>query len=403
MGFLDFFKKQQRFKKESTWKELGMFNAMFSGFGTNLYSSDVVRSCIRPLAEHTSKANAFSTDKSVEKILNTNPNMYMSGKDFLSKIRTRLELQNTAFICIMRDDKGHATGFYPVPYESFEAVEYKNGLFIQFYFSGNAARTLVLPWNDLAVLRKDYNESDIAGDDNRAVLPMLDLISTSNQGISNAVRATANLRGILKSTKAMLSPVAIKEQKDQFVKDYLNLENSGGIASLDATQEFTPISINPKTVDAETMKEFRENVYRYFGVNDAIVMSRYTEEQMEAFYNARIEPFLVALSLELTRKCFTERERSFGANIMYESARIQYASNRTKLALVRMVDRGALTPNEWRAAFNLAPIEGGDVPIRRLDTAEVGENTDQDEDLPEPEEQEPSEPIDVEDVEEIDD
>ena len=403
MGFLDFFKKQQRFKKESTWKELGMFNAMFSGFGTNLYSSDVVRSCIRPLAEHTSKANAFSTDKSVEKILNTNPNMYMSGKDFLSKVRTRLELQNTAFICIMRDDKGHATGFYPVPYESFEAVEYKNGLFIQFYFSGNAARTLVLPWNDLAVLRKDYNESDIAGDDNRAVLPMLDLISTSNQGISNAVRATANLRGILKSTKAMLSPVAIKEQKDQFVKDYLNLENSGGIASLDATQEFTPISINPKTVDAETMKEFRENVYRYFGVNDAIVMSKYTEEQMEAFYNARIEPFLVALSLELTRKCFTERERSFGANIMYESARIQYASNRTKLALVRMVDRGALTPNEWRAAFNLAPIDGGDVPIRRLDTAEIGEDTDQDENLPEPEEQEPTEPIDVEDVEEIDD
>lgn len=403
MGFLDFFKKQQRFKKESTWKELGMFNAMFSGFGTNLYSSDVVRSCIRPLAEHTSKANAFSTDKSVEKILNTNPNMYMSGKDFLSKVRTRLELQNTAFICIMRDDKGHATGFYPVPYESFEAVEYKNGLFIQFYFSGNAARTLVLPWNDLAVLRKDYNESDIAGDDNRAVLPMLELISTSNQGISNAVRATANLRGILKSTKAMLSPVAIKEQKDQFVKDYLNLENSGGIASLDATQEFTPISINPKTVDAETMKEFRENVYRYFGVNDAIVMSKYTEEQMEAFYNARIEPFLVALSLELTRKCFTERERSFGANIMYESARIQYASNRTKLALVRMVDRGALTPNEWRATFNLAPIEGGDVPIRRLDTAEIGADTDQDEDLPEPEEQEPTEPIDVEDVEEIDD
>jgi hypothetical protein len=57
--------------------------------------------------------------------------------------------------------------------------------------------------------------------------------------------------------------------------------------------------------------------------------------------------------------------------IMYESSRLMFASNKTKLALVAMVDRGALTPNEWRATLNLAPVEGGDVPLRRLDTAPV--------------------------------
>lgn len=36
-----------------------------------------------------------------------------------------------------------------------------------------------------------------------------------------------------------------------------------------------------------------------------------------------------------------------------------------------MVDRGAMTPNEWRATMNMAPIEGGDKPIRRLDTEVV--------------------------------
>ena len=34
-----------------------------------------------------------------------------------------------------------------------------------------------------------------------------------------------------------------------------------------------------------------------------------------------------------------------------------------------MVDRGAMTPSEWRQALNLAPLDGGDIPIRRLDTA----------------------------------
>jgi len=36
-----------------------------------------------------------------------------------------------------------------------------------------------------------------------------------------------------------------------------------------------------------------------------------------------------------------------------------------------MVDRGALTPNEWRSTLNLSPIDGGNEPIRRLDTAVV--------------------------------
>ena len=36
-----------------------------------------------------------------------------------------------------------------------------------------------------------------------------------------------------------------------------------------------------------------------------------------------------------------------------------------------MVDRGAMTPNEWRAVVNMAPVQGGDEPIRRLDTQVV--------------------------------
>lgn len=374
MGVLqNIFKNIKFVQKYSRWKELGTYNSIFSSFGKDIYKSEIVRSCIRPLAEHTSKANVKCTDKRIEKLLNVNPNMYMNGKDFLYKVRTKLEIKNTAFIYIGRDDTGKAFSFYPVPYSYFEAVEYQNGLFIKFHFAGNETRELVLPWEDLAVVRKDYNDSDISGDENSAILNTLELINTTNQGIANAVRATANLRGILKSTKAMLSPEDIKKNKETFVKDYLSLENEGGIASLDSTQEFTPIKMEPTITNYAQMKEFRENVYRYFGVNDSIVMSDYTESQMEAFYESRIEPFLVALSLELTRKIFTKREQGFDNHVVYESNRMQYASNATKLAMVALVDRGALTPNEWRQIFNLAPVEGGDVPIRRLDTAAVDE------------------------------
>jgi len=371
MSFLDFFKPAKlQSQRVGTWQELGAYRALFSAFGSDIFKSDTVRSCIRALSDHTSKANARCSVPRIERILNDSPNLYMNGKDFLAKIRTRLEVQNTAFVYIHRDDTGRPSGFYPVPYSYFEALDYNGRLYIKFHFNGSD-REMVLPWADLAVLRKDYNNSDIAGDDNTAILPMLELMNTTNQGVANAVKATANLRGILKSTKAMLAPDAVKKQKDDFVRDYLNLENEGGIASLDATQEFTPITMTPTVTTWEQQREFRQNIYRYYGVNDHIIMSDYTESQMEAFYDAKIEPFLIALSVELTRKCFTEREIAFGAYIRYESNRIQYTSTATKLSMVALVDRGGMTPNEWRALFNLAPIDGGDVPIRRLDTAEV--------------------------------
>ena len=101
---------------------------------------------------------------------------------------------------------------------------------------------------------------------------------------------------------------------------------------------------------------------------------------MEAFYEARIEPFLVALGTELTRKVFTDRELALKNYIIYESNRIGYASNKTKLNMIQLVDRGILTPNELRQVFNLAPYDGGDEFIRRLDTMPTGEKSEEGDD-----------------------
>lgn len=381
MSFWDIFRPLKS-AKQTRWKELGAFTATFSPFGSDMWQSDLVRACVRPIVEHTSKAHATSSRPELAKLLNTSPNMYMNGKDFLAKVRYWLEIKNTAFIYIARDDTGKPTSFYPIPYASFEALEYMGGLFIKFQFNNSTAKDYVFPWEDLAVLRKDYYTSDIWGDDNSAILKKLELMNTAEQGISNAVRATANLRGILKSTKAMLKPGDLKEIKDQFVTDYLNLENSGGIASLDATQDFIPVTMNPSVTDANTLKQIREDLYRYFGVNDKIMMSDFTEEDMESFYQSKIEPFLIAISEELTRKVFTKRELELTKKnyILYESNRLQYASNKTKLNMVQLVDRAIMTPNELRAAFNMAPYEGGDEYIRRLDTMGTGDVKEKDDD-----------------------
>ncbi len=390
MSFIDIFKPLRKSQVQK-WKELGTYQAVFNTFGTDAYRSSIVRSCIRPLAELSSKAEAKCNDKQLERMLNHRPNMYMNGRDFLQKIRTRLELLNTAFIYIQRDDRLKVVGLYPVPYSYFDAVEYAGTLFIKFYFPSDTTTSLTLPWEDLAVVRKDYNKSDIAGDSNDAIISTLELLNTADQGLANSIKATANLRGILKSTKAMLAPEDVRAQKDAFVKDYLNLENSGGIASLDSTQEFTPINMNPSTATADQRKDIREDIYRYFGMNDDIVMSKVMRaEEMENFYRLKIEPFLIALSTELTSKIYKGKALAVEKNtIIYQSDQFAFISLDKKIQLFQtVVMYGGMTIDEWRALFNLGHIEGGDVPIRRLDADYIGKTNDEKETKKEAEDKE---------------
>ena len=277
------------------------------------------------------------------------------------KVRTLLEINNTVFIYIMRDDLGRCVGLYPMPSAQMEALEVQGGLYIKFSFPTGIV--MVHPWEDLAVLRKDYNKSDIWGDSNTAILTSLDLLNTTNDGMANAIKSTANLRGILKSTKAMLSPEDVKRNKDQFVSDYLTIANGSGIASLDSTQEFTPLSLQPVIANYKTVEDLRLNIYRYFGVNEDAIMSKLFGDAWDAFYEAKIEPVLVALGLELTNKIFSARERGFENEIIFESNRMQYMSTASKLSLTSFVDRAIMTPNEVREVLNLAPVPWGDKPM----------------------------------------
>ena len=350
----------------SGWKEIGTYVATFSTFGSDIYANEVVRACIRTLAEHTSKANVKALrdggpgDRKLQRMIQYRPNLYMNGKDFLYKVRTLLEINNVCFIYIMRDDYGKCIGLYPMPSAQHEASEHGDVLYITFRFPSGIIMTH--SWEDLAVLRKDYNTSDIWGDTNGAILTSLDLLNTTNDGMANAIKSTANLRGILKTTKSMLSPEDAKKQKDRFVEDYMGLANSSGIAMLDATQSFDPITIQPQIANYKNVEELRNNIYRYFGVNEDAVLSRLSGDTWEAFYEAKIEPVLIALGLELTNKIFTDRERGFENEIIFESNRMQYMSTANKLALVQMVDRMAMTPNEWREVMNMAPVPWGNEP-----------------------------------------
>ncbi|MFD1953729.1 phage portal protein [Paenibacillus thailandensis] len=362
---------------------LGGYNPVFTPFGDNTYESDVVRATVDTIARNAAKLKAKHVRRvngkvqnvggNIERLLSVRPNPKQNAYIFWYKVFTQLLLRSNAFILIDRAgpmEKYRVRGFYPIDCVQAEMLETENESFIRFQMK--QGQTYTVPYSDVIHLRRFFNsDSDFGSGNEEPLLPTLELIHASNQGIINAIKSSAFVRGILKFTQN-LNPADRKKQTDDFIRDYLNPENGGGIAATDVKAEFTPINSDPKMIDAKQMGLIEQKVYKYFGVNEKIINSSYTEDEWNAFYESVIEPtFAIQTSLEATAKIFSDNEQAHGNEIVFEANRLQYASVKTKLELREMVDRGAMTPNEWRETFNMAPVEGGDEPIRRLDTATV--------------------------------
>ena len=96
--------------------------------------------------------------------------------------------------------------------------------------------------------------------------------------------------------------------RENFIQDYLNINNNGGIAVLDSAAEYIPIDNKPYAIDEKQMQAVKTKIYDYLGVSEAIVNSSYDENQWAAFYESVIEPLALQLSLEFTRKLFNDRK-----------------------------------------------------------------------------------------------
>jgi phage portal protein BeeE len=198
----------------------------------------------------------------------------------------------------------------------------------------NDGTTPTFNYKDLIHLRRNFNGNNLLGDDNAALAPALELAHTQNEGIINGIKAGANIRGILKYTQIM-NPTKLQEEKEAFIADYLTMANDGGVIALDQKADFTPIESKPVILSAEQTEAIENKIYSYLGVSKAIVTSDYNEDQFSAFYESVLEPIALALGLEFTQKLFTEREQAFGNVIIFESGRLQFTNNKTKIQLIK--------------------------------------------------------------------
>ena len=199
----------------------------------------------------------------------------------------------------------------------------------------------------------------------------MEIVNTSDQSIVKAIKNSNVIKWLLKYNTSM-RPEDLKKNTKEFADTFLSIDSdTGGAAATDAKADAKQIEPKDYVPNAAQTDRTVKRIYSFFNTNEKIVQGNYSENEWVSYYELAVEPDVVQLSGEYTRKLFSRRERGFGNRIYFEASNLSYASTQTKLAFVSMVDRGAMTPNQWRDLFNWAPISGGDEPIRRLDTETV--------------------------------
>lgn len=372
-------KTDEKEKKEvlqmvTTWGE------NYYAWNRRLYDSDIVRSCLRPKVKAVGKlvgkhirdgdGNLKVNPDANIRFLLSEPNPHMTGQQFQEKVATQLCLNNNAFILIIRDENDKPMQLYPIPCVSCETVYREKELFLKFYYRNG--KSGLFPYSQIIHLRQDYNDGDIFGDSPaKAISEMMEVIGTIDQGIIKAIKNSGMIRWLL-SFSQTLRPEDIKENVESFVKNYMSIESDTfGAAGTDAKAKVERIEPKDYVPNALQTEKTINRIYSFFNTNEKIIQSRWTEDEWNAYYEAEVEPLAIQLGDTYTVRLFSRKERGFGNRIIFESSNLQCASLQTKLGFQAMVDRGAMTPNEWRATMNMAPLPGGDTPIRRLDTQVV--------------------------------
>lgn len=352
----------------------------FTTWQGGLYEAELTRSIIESGADHASKLKpevSGSAQPVASRALAQQPNPWMTTPQFIKRVWTMLQVNDTALIVPMLSDDGATiTGYYPILPGQCTAYDVDGALWLMLTFP-TGDETLV-EWSRVGVMTRHQYRSDLFGDGTNVLQPTLELMHAQNEAEQAAIKQGAAIRFIGK-----LSQNRNDGDRDKARKEFnaqLSADNAGGIAVYDKifsdVEQVTPKSY---TVDAAQMERIEKSAYRFFGSNEDIVMNKADEDTFNSFYEGRIEPFAVQLGFVVTSMTYTANEIAHGNSVMFSANRLEFASNTTKLNVaVALFDRGIWCGNQVADVFQSAHYEGGERHVIRgeyIDLALISEHT----------------------------
>ena len=376
MGAFDFLFKKPKVTKQVNgyFKMLDGYTPIFQTYDGGVYEMELTRACIHTFANHCSKLlpTVNGPDRAgIQAMLDGRPNPFMTGAQFVYKVATIYDTQNTCFIVPLLDMFDRVTGYYPVNPQQVELLDVKGEPWLRYTFHSGEKAAIELA--RCGVISKYLYKNDIRGENNAALLPTLQLLSVQNQGIAEGIKNSASYRFMATVANFTKSKDLTNERK-KWVEDNMGPE-AGGLALFPNTfTDVKQIQSAAKVVDAEQMEIIQTRVLNYFGCNEDVLQNKTVGDAWSAYYEGKIEPFALQLSQAMTCMTYSHNEQTRGNAIVWSSNRLQYMTNADKLQVSsQMFDRGILTTNDVMAIWNLPPVEDGDKRYIRKEYTEISQ------------------------------
>lgn len=300
--------------------------------------------------------------------LKVQPNAFLQWSQFLYQAATILGVRNNEFIVKTRAEDGTPTGIISIVPDSWELVEYENEPWIRFILPNNKRRAERLA--EIGILTRFQYKSELFGENNDAMNPVLDLIKMQRQGITEGIKNGNSYRFWAKSDN-WASDEDLGEEMERYNKfTFGNKKAAGGVLLFPNTyDDIHEMKASGYTVDKEQQEHIKTNVFDYFAVNENILQSKSYGDEWLAFYESFVEWFAIQLGEIISGMLYSDRQRiGYGNQIFFSSNRLQYMSNADKLnAVTQLGDRGLATRNELREILNLEPLPepyGDQIPTR---------------------------------------
>lgn len=357
-------KESQKALKEAKgfFTTLTAYRPAFTTWNGAIYESLIIRSSIDARARHISKLKVEvngTANPSLQAKLRLGPNQWQTWSQFMYRLSTILDVNNTAFVVPVFDANMVITGIYPVLPTMCTLVEYEGEIWLRYQFS--SGQFAAVEFRKCAILTKYQYKDDFFGSSNRALKETMQLIHTQNEGVQEGIKNAASI-WFMAQLSNFAKPDDLANERKRFTKENLSSESDlGGFLLFPNTyKDIRQIDVKPYAIDADQMAQIRSNVYNYFGVNENILQNKAKSDELEAFFDGCIEPFSIQFSEALTKMLFSERERAQGSYLIANANRLQYMSVSQKVQMAKELgDRGAILIDEIRELFNYAPLPNG--------------------------------------------
>lgn len=303
----------------------------------------------------------------LDRLLSECPNGRQNAYDFMWDVVYQREMYGNAYVVPVYDG-GELSALVPVPEGGSVSYDRSTGVY-----------TVNDPWDGIygeyregeIIHLKSYAQDGFMGQPVTALAgKVLGIMMKTYAREGEMFAAGSTLRGFITGDDG--GQVGFGELQDSQLETVAarirrEIREGTNLGFLPGSMKFVPTSMTPADLQLlESMKFLNLEICRFFGVpptqvfQDSNVNYKSSESSQTIFMTSTLAPLIRQIEAEFTVKLLTARERRrmrirFSLDDYYQSDPAAAADSWLKL-----VQCGAMTPNEARARIGRKPVEGGD-------------------------------------------